>query len=71
MHLNKTTYLNLISTLRGLNLNDVADDIQVNLIDAEVKNKVERSESLSTENSDCITIDTSEDDSSRSVTCMA
>lgn len=69
VQLSLSTYKTLIASLRDLQLDDMADHLQRNIIDGNqpCNNGGERSETPTTENSDCISLETSDDDSSRFV----
>jgi hypothetical protein len=65
IHLSINTYKNLIASLKELQLDDMADHLQRNVIDTNYNNGLERPETPTSENSDYISLETSDDDSSR------
>lgn len=66
--LDLNTYEKLVEKLHEFKLDDMVDYLQKNVIDPGKNNDTTlRTVSPSTDNSDCITLDTSDDDSSRFV----
>lgn len=65
VQLSISTYKHLIAKLKDSQLDDVAEHLQRNIIDGNCNNEEERSETPTTENSDCNSLETSNDDSSR------
>ncbi|OXU20628.1 hypothetical protein TSAR_006461 [Trichomalopsis sarcophagae] len=67
MHLNKTTYTNLIASLHELQLHDVADHLQRSVIkpndDQDVVDRPDPPDTPTTVNSDCISFNSSDEES--------
>ena len=60
-------YKTVIASLQELNLTDVALFLQRKYVDGNYKNEIKRRGTSSTDNSDCSSFDSSDDDSMRSV----
>lgn len=61
------TYEKLVTSLRKIDLNDMADSLQRNIIAINKNDSIVRTETPTTDGSACSTLESSDDDSSRFV----